>query len=149
SPPVVDLLPALSLLSSGAVPAAATAPAADASRSGTLSVSVIGCGYLGAVHAASLAQIGHRVGGLDVDGERVAALAAGRAPFHEPGFGEVLSRGVEGGTLSFTTDAAGLAGCDVHFLALGTPQREDGLGADLRFIDAALDALEPHLRERA
>ncbi|GAA1722859.1 UDP-glucose/GDP-mannose dehydrogenase family protein [Brachybacterium phenoliresistens] len=146
---MVDLLPSPAPPRTAPSADLAPAPADRAPAPGPLAVSVIGCGYLGAVHAASLAQIGHRVTGLDVDADRIGALAAGRAPFHEPGFSEVLARGVEEGQLSFTVDPGDLAGCDVHFLALGTPQREDGLGADLRYIDAALDALEPHLRSRA
>lgn len=114
----------------------------------TLNISVIGCGYLGAVHAASMAEIGHRVHGLDVDAARIATLRRGLAPFHEPGFDEVLSRNVENGRLAFTTDYGDLDDVDVHFLALGTPQRDDGLGADLSHIYRALDALEPLLRAR-
>ncbi|GAB4095146.1 UDP-glucose/GDP-mannose dehydrogenase family protein [Brachybacterium horti] len=113
-----------------------------------LTLSVIGVGYLGAVHAAAMAELGHRVIGLDVDADRVAALAEGRSPFHEPGFDELLLRNVQSGRLTFTTDYAELADVDVHFLALGTPQRPDGLGADLSYIHSALDALTPLLTAR-
>ena len=60
-------------------------------------VSVIGVGYLGAVHAAAMAELGHDMIGLDVDSGRVAAMQAGRAPFHEPGFEEILRRGLAAG----------------------------------------------------
>src|SRR5699024_4780727 len=113
-----------------------------------LKLSVIGCGYLGAVHAAAMAQLGHTVVGLDVDAERVAALSKAQAPFHEPGFGALLEENVGAGRLTFTTSYDDLADVDVHFLALGTPQRADGLGADLSYIHAALDSLTPHLRAR-
>lgn len=113
-----------------------------------LKLSVIGCGYLGAVHAAAMAQLGHTVVGLDVDTERVAALSKARAPFHEPGFGALLEENVGAGRLTFTTSYDDLADVDVHFLALGTPQRADGLGADLSYIHAALDSLTPHLQAR-
>ncbi|MFC0676062.1 UDP-glucose dehydrogenase family protein [Brachybacterium hainanense] len=126
-----------------AAPSPATAPARP------LTVSVIGCGYLGAVHAAAMAEAGHRVIGLDVDAPRIAQLGSGRAPFHEPGLAEVLASGLSREALSFTTDPAALADGDVHFLALGTPQRTDGPGADLSFLHAALDALIPQLRRRA
>lgn len=53
-------------------------------------ISVIGCGYLGAVHAASMAKLGHEVIGVDVDPGKVQALAAGEAPFFEPGLPEIL-----------------------------------------------------------
>jgi UDPglucose 6-dehydrogenase len=106
---------------------------------------VIGCGYLGAVHAAAMASIGHDVVGLDVDAAKVAALAAGRAPFFEPGLDELLAEGVASGRLRFSTDVADAAGAAVHFIAVGTPQVHDGFAADLRFVDAAVEALLPHL----
>lgn len=114
-----------------------------------LKISVIGCGYLGAVHAAALAQLGHTVVGLDVDAERVATLNKAEPPFHEPGFGTLLEENVRAGRLSFSTSYADLGDADVHFLTLGTPQRADGLGADLSYIQSALDALTPHLSARA
>ena len=54
-------------------------------------MSVIGCGYLGAVHAACMARSGHQVVGIDVDVAKVQLLQQGRAPFYEPGFDEVLA----------------------------------------------------------
>lgn len=54
-------------------------------------LSVIGCGYLGAVHAASMAHLGHEVIGIDVDRRKIEALRAGRAPFYEPGLPELLT----------------------------------------------------------
>ncbi|WP_216639476.1 UDP-glucose/GDP-mannose dehydrogenase family protein [Brachybacterium sp. P6-10-X1] len=114
----------------------------------TLKITVIGIGYLGAVHAASMAQLGHEVVGLDVDPQRVAALQAGRAPFHEPGFAELLGRGLASGRLRFTTDYDELAHADVHFLGLGTPQRADGFGADLSHLRSAVASLAAVLPAR-
>ncbi|MEO7587808.1 MAG: UDP-glucose/GDP-mannose dehydrogenase family protein [Arachnia sp.] len=111
-------------------------------------ISVIGCGYLGAVHAVCMAEIGHDVVGLDVDHRRVASLAAGVAPFHEPGLPEMLSRNVEAGRLRFTTDASLIADADLHFIAVGTPQLEGQLGADMTYVDAALDTVLAHAEER-
>lgn len=124
-------------------------PAVQATIKTPSTISVIGCGYLGAVHAAAMAQLGFRVIGLDVDVERIATLSRAETPFHEPGFAETLSAGVESGRLSFTTDYADIAEADVHFLALGTPQGDNGLSADLSYIDSALDSLSEHLRARA
>ncbi|KGM17061.1 UDP-glucose 6-dehydrogenase [Actinotalea fermentans ATCC 43279 = JCM 9966 = DSM 3133] len=109
-------------------------------------MSVIGCGYLGAVHAACMADLGHHVVGVETDAERLAALAAGRAPFHEPGFDELLARAVASGRLRFTADIADAADARVHFLCVGTPQRPDGGAADLTYVDTAFEALLPHLR---
>ena len=57
-------------------------------------ISVIGTGYLGAVHAACMAELGHEVLGVDNDARKIAALAEGRAPFYEPGLSEILVRTV-------------------------------------------------------
>lgn len=109
-------------------------------------MSVIGCGYLGAVHAAAMASIGHDVVGIDVDERKVAALADGLAPFFEPQLGELLQEGLASGRLRFSTDMSDAAGSDIHFLAVGTPQIVGGHAADLRFVDAAMSALLAHLR---
>jgi len=112
-----------------------------------MKISVLGCGYLGAVHAASMAELGHDVIGIDVDAAKIRSLAAGVSPFFEPGLGTILHAGRESGRLRFSTDPADAAGAQVHFIAVGTPQRQHGNGADLRFVDAAVDSLLPHLRE--
>ena len=112
-------------------------------------ISVIGCGYLGAVHAASMAELGHTVVGIDVDEAKIAALSAGQAPFFEPGLPELLVRGIEAGRLRFSTDPADAAEAEAHFIAVGTPQRHGEHGADLSYVDAAVDALLPHLRPGA
>jgi len=109
-------------------------------------MSVIGCGYLGAVHAAAMASLGHDVTGIDVDEEKIAALIAGKAPFFEPRLPEMLEEGLASGHLRFSSRMADAAGADVHFLAVGTPQIPGGHAADLRSVDAAIDALLPHLR---
>ncbi|MFK3671784.1 UDP-glucose dehydrogenase family protein [Leifsonia aquatica] len=109
-------------------------------------ISVIGCGYLGAVHAASMADLGHEVVGIDVDEAKIAELSAGRAPFFEPGLPEVLTSATASGRLRFTTDLSAAEGADVHFVAVGTPQSADGDAADLRFVDAAFTALLDHAK---
>jgi UDPglucose 6-dehydrogenase len=108
-------------------------------------VSVIGCGYLGAVHAAAMADLGHEVIAVDVDAEKVAALSTGTPPFFEPGLSEILSSSLASGRLRFTTDISEVAGCELHFIAVGTPQSDDSGAADISFVDAAVDALLPNL----
>jgi UDPglucose 6-dehydrogenase len=108
-------------------------------------LSVIGCGYLGAVHAAAMASVGHEVVGIDVDECKVASLAAGEAPFFEPGLQDILTDGIGSGRLHFTTDIAAAKGAQVHFIAVGTPQSKDSHAADLTYVHAAADALLPHL----
>ncbi|WP_435736694.1 UDP-glucose/GDP-mannose dehydrogenase family protein [Cellulosimicrobium sp. PMB13] len=112
-----------------------------------MKISVIGCGYLGAVHAACMAKLGHEVVGVDVDEAKVAALAEGRAPFFEPGLPELLTEVSGTGTLRFTTDMAEVAGSQVHFVCVGTPQRRGEYAADLRYVESAVTGLIPHLRE--
>ncbi|MBN8423632.1 UDP-glucose/GDP-mannose dehydrogenase family protein [Microbacterium esteraromaticum] len=109
-------------------------------------MSVIGCGYLGAVHAAAMASLGHDVIGIDVDRERVETLSAGVAPFYEPQLTELLRAGLEAGRLRFSTSMVDAADAAVHFLAVGTPQAPNADAADLRYVDAAIDALLPYLR---
>ena len=110
-----------------------------------MKVSVIGCGYLGAVHAATLASMGHTVVGIDVDPGKVEQLARGAAPFHEPGLDELLQDGRKTGRLTFSTNTAEAKGAQVHFLCVGTPQDKTSDAADLTFLVSAMEALLPHL----
>jgi UDPglucose 6-dehydrogenase len=104
-------------------------------------ISVIGCGYLGAVHAASMAELGHDVVGIDVDRSKVEALNRAKAPFYEPGFEELLGRTLSSGRLSFSTDMADAAEAVVHFVCVGTPQKRGEYAADLRYVEAAAESL--------
>ena len=109
------------------------------------SISVIGCGYLGAVHAACMAQLGHDVVGIDVDERKISALQEGRTPFYEPDFPEVLTEALQTGRLRFTSDMAAARGRSVHFVCVGTPQKRNEYAADMAYVDAAVTALAPHL----
>src|SRR5690606_20266865 len=111
-----------------------------------LTLSVTGCGYLGAVHAASMAALGHTVIGIDVDADKIDRLARGRAPFFEPQLNELLRDGTGSGRLRFATDPAAAEPATVHFVCVGTPQQPDGTAADLRQLDAAIAALLPRLK---
>ncbi|MBE1533756.1 UDP-glucose dehydrogenase family protein [Actinomadura algeriensis] len=110
-------------------------------------LTVIGTGYLGATHAACMADLGFEVLGLDVDEDKIARLSNGDLPFYEPDLEPVLRRNLENGRLRFTTSFRELADFgDVHFLCVGTPQKADAYAADLAFLDAAVEALAPLLR---
>jgi UDPglucose 6-dehydrogenase len=104
-------------------------------------LSVIGCGYLGAVHAAAMAELGHEVVGIDVEQAKVDALSESRPPFYEPGFQELLGRAVESGRLRFSTDITAAEGSRIHFICVGTPQKRGEYAADLRFVHAATESL--------
>jgi UDPglucose 6-dehydrogenase len=92
-----------------------------------------------------MAELGHEVVGIDVDAAKIDALAAGRPPFFEPGLPELLERALATGRLRFTTDYSSARGNAVHFVAVGTPQQPGALAADLKYVNAAIDALLPHL----
>ncbi|WP_449372200.1 UDP-glucose dehydrogenase family protein [Arthrobacter psychrolactophilus] len=109
-------------------------------------ISVIGCGYLGAVHAACMAHLGHEVVGVDVNAGKIESLSAGLAPFFEPDMPALLAEGLDSSRLTFTTDMAITATCNVHFIAVGTPQKKGENGADLRFVEAALEDLLRYLK---
>jgi len=107
-------------------------------------ISVIGCGYLGAVHAASMADLGHDVVGIDVDPHRIDSLQKSVAPFHEPGFDALLLK--NSSRLTFTTDMSAAANATVHFVTVGTPQSADG-SADMSYVNSAIEGLLPYLSD--
>jgi UDPglucose 6-dehydrogenase len=115
-----------------------------------LRLSVIGTGYLGATHAACMAELGFDVIGLDVDPEKIATLQAGRVPFYEPELDEVLARNIDAGRLSFTTSWEDVgAFADVHFICVGTPQTAGAQKADMSQVFGSVNALAPFLKEGA
>jgi len=109
----------------------------------TLRVSVIGTGYLGATHAACIASLGFEVVGIDVDPEKIAMLAGGKVPFYEPELEDLLAAQIKSGKLTFSTNFQDAADADIHFICVGTPQHTGSLAADLKYVDAALDAIAP------
>ncbi len=115
-----------------------------------MKVTVIGCGYLGATHAACMAELGYEVLGVEIDEAKRHSLASGKVPFYEPGLEDLLSKHAASGRLRFTDsyeEAAAFG--SLHFVCVGTPQRHDALGADVRYVDAAIESLAPYLVEGA
>lgn len=112
-----------------------------------LKLSVIGCGYLGATHAACMSSLGFEVIGVDTDQQKVDALSRGELPFYEPGLDSLLSDEVKTGRLTFTTDFSKVADADVHFICVGTPQSKDGLAADLTYVRGSVSAIAPYLKK--
>lgn len=114
-----------------------------------MKMTVIGCGHLGATHAACMALTGHDVLGVDIDEDKVRLLNSGKAWFHEPGLDEMLEETIEAGRLRFTTSFAEAAGFgDLHFIGVATPGRPDG-SYDLSQVHSALSSLVPQLRAGA
>ena len=120
-----------------------------------LKLTVIGLGYLGATHAAAMAELGFEVLGLDIDPAKTDLLATGRTPMFEPGLEELLARhvtGLEGssGRLRFTRSWEELADFgDVHFVCVNTPQKHGEYACDMSYVDSAFAMLAPHLRRPA
>src|SRR5437763_12637431 len=97
-------------------------------------IAVVGTGYVGLVAGTCFAETGHFVTCVDVDEAKVQALRSGRTPIYEPGLEELLERNIKAERLSFTTDlASAVRGAEVVFIAVGTPQGDDG-NADLRVV---------------
>ena len=111
-----------------------------------MKMSVIGCGYLGAVHAACMAKLGHEVVGVDVNEASIAKLRNAEAPFYEPGLPELLAEARDTTRLTFTGDVHDACDATVHFVCVGTPQRTGEYAADLRYVDAAVESLLPILK---
>lgn len=110
-------------------------------------MTVIGTGYLGATHAACMAELGHEVLGVDVDEDKISVLQSGKVPFFEPGLPEVLERNIAAGRLGFSTDYNAAAQfANVHFLGVGTPQRRGSYAADMTYVKAVITDLVPKLR---
>ncbi|MDA2992861.1 MAG: UDP-glucose/GDP-mannose dehydrogenase family protein [Actinomycetota bacterium] len=114
-----------------------------------MKLSVIGCGYLGATHAACMSSLGFQVVGIDTDQGKVDLLSSGNLPFYEPGLDSLLASEIKTGRLTFTTDFSAAADADVHFICVGTPQSKEGLAADLTFVKSAIAAIAPFLKDGA
>ena len=115
-----------------------------------MKMTVFGTGYLGATHAACMAELGHEVMGVDIDASKIASLREGIVPFYEPELEPLLRKQIENGRLTFTTsfdEAAAFA--DLHFVCVGTPQRRGSLAADLSHVDSVIESLAPRLSSSA
>ncbi len=114
-----------------------------------MKVVMIGTGYVGLVTGTCFADSGNEVTCVDIDADKVERLKQGEIPIYEPGLSEMVHRSVKGGRLKFTTDVSeAVPGADCVFLAVGTPQSDDG-AADLKYIFAAAESIAPHLDEDA
>lgn len=112
------------------------------------SISVVGLGYVGAVSTACLAELGHRVVGVDIDQNKVDQIAKGHSPILEAGLGERLAKGVALGRITTTDDlAAAVRDTDVTFISVGTPTAPEG-GCEYGFIKQAARCMAIGLRQK-
>ncbi|WP_349408725.1 UDP-glucose/GDP-mannose dehydrogenase family protein [Pseudalkalibacillus sp. SCS-8] len=111
-----------------------------------MNISVVGTGYVGLVTGVSLAEIGHHVTCIDIDQEKIEKMKAGISPIYEPGLEEMMKRNSEAGRLMFTSDyAKGVGSAEIVYIAVGTPQNEDG-SANLSFLENAVKEVAAHLK---
>jgi UDPglucose 6-dehydrogenase len=107
-----------------------------------MSVAVIGTGYVGLTTAVSLAILGHKVVGIDVNEEKIALLRQGVSPIYEPGLDAALSRALEAGALQFSSRLAdGAEWADVLFVCVGTPEKPDG-SPDLSYLFSVVEEID-------
>jgi UDPglucose 6-dehydrogenase len=113
-------------------------PSSDDSRSHR-SIAVVGTGYVGLVAAACLADNGHSVTCVDCNEAKILTLQAGAVPIYEPGLDVLVAKNRAAGRLKFTIDLTeAVQSSEVIFIAVGTPQAEDG-SADLQHLLTAVD----------
>jgi UDPglucose 6-dehydrogenase len=111
-----------------------------------MNVTVMGAGYVGLVTAACLSDVGNDVFCLDLDPRKIDLLNEGQLPIYEPGLDTVIRRNRDAGRLRFGTDVAkAVAHAEVQFIAVGTPQAEDG-SADLSQVLSAADSIGRHMQ---
>lgn len=100
-----------------------------------MKLAVVGAGYVGLVTSACLAEIGHHVICIDKDREKVETMKEGLSPIYEPGLSDLMKKNMKCGRLSFTTDyMEGLIDADIVYIAVGTPENEDG-SANLSYVE--------------
>ena len=115
-----------------------------------MKIAIVGSGYVGLVSGACFADFGHEVVAIDKDPAKIAALDAGVMPIYEPGLAELVGANVRAGRLSFTTDlAAGIAGAQAIFIAVGTPSRRGDGHADLSYVHAVAEEVGRNLTREA
>ncbi len=116
----------------------------------SVKVSVIGLGYLGATHATAMAELGHQVIGVEVDSKKFDLLSQGQIPFHEPGLQDAFAKHLSAGNIKLTQNFdSDVASADLHFICVGTPQRQGSDAADTSYVMASAKALASHLRPDA
>src|SRR6266478_5094096 len=93
-------------------------------------IAVVGTGYVGLVAGVCFADSGHAVACVDVDEAKIKALSQGRSPIYEPGLEELLEKNLAAERIAFTTELKeAVRASDVVFIAVGTPERDDGRAA--------------------
>jgi UDPglucose 6-dehydrogenase len=112
-----------------------------------MNITVVGTGYVGLVTGTCFAETGNKVTCVDIDKEKIARLSGGKVTIYEPGLDALFERNIRQGRLHFSTDLnEGIKNAQIIFLALPTPQGEDG-AADLKYVLGVADQLGPLLEQ--
>lgn len=112
-----------------------------------MKITVAGTGYVGLVTGVCLAEIGHSVMCYDVDEQKVQKMKQGISPIYEPGLEELMKKNMEAQRLFFTTDEKqAYAQADVIYIAVGTPENEDG-SANLTYVEEAALAISRYVKK--
>ncbi|MDL4838952.1 UDP-glucose dehydrogenase family protein [Aquibacillus rhizosphaerae] len=112
-----------------------------------MKISVVGTGYVGLVTGVSLSEIGHTVTCIDIDENKVNKMRQGKSPIYEPGLDEMMTKNIESNRLFFTTDhKQGFEGADVIYIAVGTPEKEDG-SANLAFVEQVAKDIATNIKK--
>jgi UDPglucose 6-dehydrogenase len=115
-----------------------------------MKVTVIGLGYLGATHCVAMSKLGHTVIGIEPNQAKIESLKSGHAGFFEPGLDEELAKQIASGRLTFqSSHDEGSRDVDVHFICVGTPQKDGSLAADTSYLHSAIKDLAPYLSKDA
>jgi UDPglucose 6-dehydrogenase len=114
-----------------------------------MKIAVIGTGYVGLVTGTCFADSGNDVTCVDIDQKKIDLLQRGEVPIYEPGLAEMVEHNTSVERLHFTTDlATAIKTAEVVYLAVGTPQSDDG-AANLAALWSVVDGIAPHLRPEA
>lgn len=112
-----------------------------------MKIAVVGTGYVGLVTGTCLAEVGIHVTCIDIDQKKIDGLKNGIMPIYEPGLEEMVVRNFQKGKLNFSTSLKDtIAGCDVAFIAVGTPPGEDG-SADLKYVLGVAKEIGEHMSD--
>lgn len=112
-----------------------------------MKIAVVGTGYVGLVTGTCFAEVGIDVTCIDIDTRKIENLKNGILPIYEPGLEEMVLRNTQKERLSFSTDiATSVQGCDVAFIAVGTPPGEDG-SADLKYVLAVARSIGQNIND--
>ncbi|WP_418501159.1 UDP-glucose dehydrogenase family protein [Flagellimonas sp.] len=110
-----------------------------------MNLTVIGTGYVGLVSGTCFAEMGNNVTCIDIDTKKIEALKNGQIPIYEPGLEPMVARNIKNETLHFSTDLSKhIKGCEIAFIAVGTPMGQDG-SADLQYVLKVAEQIGQHM----